>query len=110
MEREDLDPVAFGDVELTYDGNKKSGKLLLTFYKDSNRKKSVNVEVPFDKTDAAELADFWHGFEYEGREYDLNLCYTPDYGTGVYFYGVDEEGHVDTETGVEAMPYKKLLI
>jgi len=102
MKREDLDPVAWGDVELTYDGNKKSGKLLLTFYKDSNRKKSVNVEVAFDKTDAAELADFWHGFEYEGREYDLNLCYTPDYGTGVYFYGVDEEGHVDTETGVEA--------
>lgn len=53
----------------------------------------INLSFEADEKD---LRDFWYGFEYNGNEYDMNICDGSDYGNGGWIYPVDKEGHVDT--------------
>lgn len=58
------------------------------------------VHIPMDYVSENELDDFWYGFRYKGKDFDLNI--TGESFTGekdVYqcaVYSVDEDGHVDT--------------
>ena len=53
----------------------------------------INLSFEASEND---LKDFWYGFEYNGNEYDMNICDGSDYGNGGWIYPVDKEGHVDT--------------
>ena len=58
------------------------------------------VHIPMEYVSENELDDFWYGFRYKGKDFDLNI--TGESFTGekdVYqcaVYSVDENGHVDT--------------
>lgn len=58
------------------------------------------VHIPMEYVSENELDDFWYGFRYKGKDFDLNI--TGESFTGekdVYqcaVYSVDEDGHVDT--------------
>lgn len=58
------------------------------------------VHIPMEYVSDNELDDFWYGFRYKGKDFDLNI--TGESFTGekdVYqcaVYAVDENGHVDT--------------
>lgn len=58
------------------------------------------VHIPMEYVSENELDDFWYGFRYKGKDFDLNI--TGESFTGekdVYqcaVYSVDETGHVDT--------------
>lgn len=58
------------------------------------------VHIPMEYVSKNELDDFWYGFRYKGKDFDLNI--TGESFTGekdVYqcaVYSVDENGHIDT--------------
>lgn len=58
------------------------------------------VHIPMEYVSENELDDFWYGFRYKGKDFDLNI--TGESFTGekdLYqcaVYSVDEDGHVDT--------------
>lgn len=58
------------------------------------------VHIPMEYVSENELDDYWYGFRYKGKDFDLNI--TGERFTGekdVYqcaVYSVDENGHVDT--------------
>ena len=73
------------------------------YFDDSSKKWNAELKLRNEETiefsfNASEndLSDFWYGFNYNGKEYDMNICNGGDYGNGGWIYPVDNEGHVDT--------------
>lgn len=58
------------------------------------------VHIPMEYVSENELDDFWYGFKYKGKDFDLNIAGESFTGEkDVYqcaVYSVDENGHVDT--------------
>ena len=84
-----LKPFEHCNIEMYFNENEKKWNAQIHL----QNKDIINLSFEASEND---LKDFWYGFEYNGNEYDMNICDGSDYGNGGWIYPVDKEGHVDT--------------
>lgn len=84
-----LEPFKNANIEMYFDDSSKKWNAELKLRNEET------IEFSFNASEN-DLSDFWYGFNYNGKEYDMNICNGGDYGNGGWIYPVDNEGHVDT--------------
>ena len=84
-----LEPFKNANIEMYFNNSSKKWNAVLKLRNEET------IEFSFNASEN-DLSDFWYGFNYNGKEYDMNICNGGDFGNGGWIYPVDNEGHVDT--------------